>query len=236
MSLLKTKFIWDKISLLQYIQFPWRFLAPASLILAILVAISPTFIKKRTIRITYSFLLMLFLLSNARFFKGQSYLDNADALYYDDAERIQNEMSGILPDYIPIQMIEEKKLKELNLSQDFIWEENIKDPKIKGWNLIADRGHEKLVSINVNQDTLINLKLANFPGWIAQIDNNPVDVLENPEIGNIQILVPEGEHKLTVQFSEKTPARLIGNSLSILGLFTLLYIFSPFKEKKRKNS
>ena len=47
MSLMRSKILWDKIALLQFIQFPWRWLSPAALMIAVLVALSAAMIKRK---------------------------------------------------------------------------------------------------------------------------------------------------------------------------------------------
>ena len=230
MSLMRSKILWDKIALLQFIQFPWRWLSPAALMIAVLVALSAAMIKNKLLRASYSIIIILALLFNAKFFHAETLMDNPESLYFTNEEMIQNNMSGILPDYIPIQMADYEVLKTLNNEKDLLWEENSKD-SINSWQVLVDDGHQKLFNINNKEEVLINFKLANFSGWEAQIDGEKVEIKENSEIGNIQLSVPKGEHKVSLRFTENTKYRLLGDLLSVIALIVFLHFFFPFDQK-----
>lgn len=230
MSILKSKFIWDQVALLQYIQFPWRFLSLVSLFLATLAALSVYLFKNSKIKYFYALVLFFILLSNFRYFKPKEFLDDASALYYGDSLKIQNQMSETLPDYIPIQMAEEKILLEKNQRLSTSWLENIQaNTEI---SFLVDRGFEKLVAVNLQNPEILNFKVANFIGWQAELDGQNWPIQTNRELGNIQIEVPTGQHKVGIRFTENTIARQIGNSLSLLALLISLIYFYPFAKDK----
>lgn len=230
MSILKSKFIWDQVALLQYIQFPWRFLSLVSLFLATLAALSVYLFKNSKIKYFYALVLFFILLSNFRYFKPKEFLDDASALYYGDSLKIQNQMSETLPDYIPIQMAEEKILLEKNQRLSTSWLENIQaNTEI---SFLVDRGFEKLVAVNLQNPEILNFKVANFIGWQAELDGQNWPIQTNRELGNIQIEVPAGQHKVGIRFTENTIARQIGNSLSLLALLISLIYFYPFAKDK----
>ena len=230
MSLMRSKILWDKITLLQFIQFPWRWLSPASLMIAVLVALSAAMIKKKFLRAFYSIVVIVALLFNAKFFHAEKFMDNPESLYFTDEIMIQNEMSGILPDYIPIQMADYEVLKNLNNGKDLLWEKNY-EGMINSWDVLVNDGHQKLFNINTKEEVLVDFKLANFAGWEAQIDGDKVEIKENAEIGNIELLVPQGEHKISLRFTENTKYRLIGDILTILAFLSSLYFLFPFEQK-----
>ncbi len=230
MSTLKSKLIWDKIFLLQYIQFPWRFLSLAALFLAVLVAASIYLLKKQKPRYFLALLIMIVLTANTTYFKPKEFLSNADALYYDDAKKIQSQMSEVLPDYIPVQMAEEKILLEKNQLLPSVWLENEQtDTTI---SFLVDRTFEKLVTVNFQNPEVLNFKIANFPGWQAELDGQAHSLESNPNLGNIQIAVPAGSHQIGIYFGENTPARRIGDSLTLIALLFSALFFYPFSSNK----
>jgi len=234
MAILKSKLFWDKLSILRYIQFPWRWITVASLFIAILAALSILYFKKNLWRYLYALILLILILINASFFRPDNYLDNAESLYYADADRIQKEMSGILPDYIPLQMAKEQVLKKINQDYPQIWL-NDEETSIKEFDFHVDRSHEKLVEVELSDTALVNFKIAYFPGWRAEIDGEATDISINQEIGNIQVLAPEGGSKIGLYFSENTLARKLGDCLSAIALIVFFLYFSPFVESKNKN-
>lgn len=233
LAIMKSKFFWDNLSLLQYLQFPWRWLVVANLFIAILVALSSTFIKNRLWRYLYLLILIICILFNASFFKPEKYLLTAESIYYSDQNKIQNQMSEILPDYIPIQMAEYQVLKQSNKKYQQLWLNNI-DQNITNFAFHVDHGHEKLVELTLSDEALVNFKVAYFPGWRAEIDGQQTNIIVNQDIGNIQVLVPKGTSKVGLFFSENTFPRTLGDLLTISGLVIFFLYFSPFVDSKSK--
>ena len=230
MSILKSKFIWDKVQLLQYIQFPWRFLSITSLFLAILVALSIYLFTNKKIRFLYGFLLMAVLFMNASYFKPEEFLKDASALYYDDAQKIQNHMSETLPDYIPLQMAEEKILLAKNQELPSFWLEDVNSTG--KMTSIVDRGFEKMIATDFTKAEILNFKVANFIGWQAELDGEKWSIDTNQALGNIQLNVPAGQHRVGIYFTENTTARKIGDTVSVFALLISCYFFYPFAKDK----
>jgi len=230
MSILKSKFIWDNIQLLQYIQFPWRFLSIVALFLAVLVALTVYLFTSNKIRFLYGALLMAILFTNASYFKPEEFLEDAGALYYDDAQKIQNRMSETLPDYIPAQMTEEKILLTKNQELPSFWLEDVQSTGTM--SSIIDRGFEKMLSTDFKKTETLNFKVANFIGWQAELDGEKWAINTNQELGNIQLDVPAGQHRVGIYFSENTSARRTGDAISVLALLVTCYFFYPFAKNK----
>ncbi len=231
MSILKSQFLWDRIKILQYIQFPWRFLALAVFFLAILLAASTYLIRNNYYRGLYTFLLIFILFQNAIYFRPEAYLEDQNALYYTDSARIQNQMSEILPDYIPKQMAKQEILRQRSQDLPQVWFE--KSPKGNNAELIYATGFEKLALVNLKTADSLNFKVAYFPGWQVEVDGDKYQIKQNPELGNIMIDLPSGEHKVAIYFSENTTARKIGDTLSFLAILVILYNFGPFASPKK---
>ena len=102
------------------------------------------------------------------------------------------------------------------------------------FSFLVDRSFEKLLSTEFTKTETVNFKVANFIGWQAQIDGEMLPISTNQELGNIMLEVPAGNHKIGLYFSENTPVRKIGDTISVLALFISLYLFYPFA--KQQNS
>jgi len=89
-----SQFIWDSISLLVSAQFPWRLLAFAGTFVAFL---SGSGIRNKSVAIG---VMMLIILLNWQYFRPEKFLAVND-YYYTDRQRIADEMSGVLQDYLP---------------------------------------------------------------------------------------------------------------------------------------
>lgn len=225
LTLLKSQWLWDNFSVLPYIQFPWRFLSLVSFCLAILAALLPTLISRPWLAKVLLTLLLLLSLLNLRFFRPDSYLDNSNALYYGDSERIVKEMSSILPDYIPAQMAEQGVLQKL-VDLPATWTD-ASDNSLSV-DTVYHKSQEQLYLVQTPVETMLNFKTAAFPGWQGQLDGQTVKLQSNPELGNLQMTIPTGQHLVGLHFTENTPARLIGDVLSLLALLSLLLYLQPF--------
>ncbi len=63
-----------------------------------------------------------------------------------------------------------------------------------------------------------------FPGWVAQVDGQPVPVAPVSERGLIGVAMPAGLHDLQLRFRE-TPVRLVADGLSALALLVVVGLF-----------
>lgn len=232
LSLQRSLPIWEQLKFLQYIQFPWRFLTVATFFIALLIGASSYLIRNNYYRYTYSFLLLIVLFFNLTFFRPKEYLDDANSLYYEDASRISSEMSEILPDYIPAQMPSLKLLKNQASALPKFWLDDQKNnDKLE---LMFANSFRQMLAVELKEESLVNFKVAYFPGWQAEVDGEVREIIVNQSLGNIQVLVPAGSHKVAIFFSENTLARKMGDGLSILALIVTLYFFSPFAKVKDK--
>ncbi len=238
LTLLRSQIIWDTLPLLNYIQFPWRWISVGIIILGLLAGFSSTLFKSTIFRWSYVITLLGVLLLNAQYFHPESYLGNANDLYYTDEQRIQSQMSGILPDYIPQQMEMNQltALGQLPMDQKpAVWCDSTECPK--ALSILINRGHEKLARTDFGQPTLVQFRVANFPGWIMEIDGETVSTctaegeescLQVQPLGNLGVIMPTHQHLVSVHFGE-TPVRVISDGLSVLSWLLLLSLLVPVK-------
>lgn len=214
MSLLKSSWLWAAIPILATIQFPWRFLSLAIMGIAILNGyliqrISITSLKIGTIAVGA----VLMLGFAPKYFRPEFYLDNISALYYADPERIQTEMSGIWPDFIPLQVSAEISPRES-------WVIGQVDHEV-----ILERAHQLVIKVNSRAEETIVLAIADFPGWQVYADGKPINH-QTSEQGLIEITLPAGGQVVSVNF-ERTPVRLWSEVVSLISgiiLLSMLYV------------
>jgi hypothetical protein len=225
MSLLKTQFIWDKIELFKFIQFPWRWLAISIVFFAMLLASKVWLIKNKIVRSwCVGIFVVITVFSSANFFKPEQYLDNSDDFYYTDSYRIRKDLSSILPDYISSDMSE----KPSRIIEGLVMSEH-EDEEVL---ILADRTHEKLLKTNFSEPTSLELSMANYPGWKAEIDSQWWNKGRGAD-GNILLEVPEGSHLVTLKF-EGTALRNWSDIVSLVSWLLFIYLIFPQKQVSKK--
>lgn len=205
----KTLPVWNTLSLMQYFQFPWRFLSLVVLGMAMLAGGAVYWWKQRSIRALFAGCAVLVVcLFSFQYFRPESYMNNPDALYYTDPARIQTQMSGILPDYIPATV---SKLPQPGLPLV-----EAVSGSVRTLEVLVNRSHEKLVKVDLNESGQIVLRSFAFPGWVIEVNGAEQRAEVTPEGWHL-VTLPKGEHMVGLQL-ENTPVRTIANMLSLLGL------------------
>lgn len=231
----KTLFIWDAIEALHFVQFPWRWLGPGIIWLGLLGGLTITFIKTKVARVFFSItFVLLTTIFNASYFMPEEYLSDFNGLYYIEAPRISEHMSIILNDYmpknVPLSIMPAKTL--VSCYGDAI-NFNEACPAVK---ILTERAHEKLLAVTSENELLLTLAIADFPGWIVELDGQQ-QAHNRTGDGLIQIAVPPGEHTIGARFSGSS-IRNIADSISLLSLIFFgyyLYVTFIYNQTKKKN-
>ncbi|MCL4208901.1 hypothetical protein KJZ63_04725 [Patescibacteria group bacterium] len=212
MTLLKSKWAWDNLPLLNYIQFPWRFLATAILFLAIIAAIVLKLLNSVLLRTVYFVAIYLaIILGNFYYFRPEKMMDNPSDLYYGNEAKIRAEMSGVLKDYIPVQMNYEGNILRTQYNQ-FQFPQDT--------TTILNRTHQKIYSLSLTSDQLVSFPIANFPNWTIEVDGKKTASLTN-SIGLLAANIPSGKHTVSLNFAN-SPVRNIADTISAISLLSLL--------------
>jgi hypothetical protein len=218
MSLEKSKFIWDSLPMLQVAQFPWRWLSVAITMLSLLLPVGLFTLKTQMQRYIYAgVLIAAIILSNFYFFRPESFLKEPDNYYYTDSQRIQTNMSEILPDYIPKQMAQKLTPPKTLFLVPGGTESHV--------DTLIDKSQEKLFKTTFISPVFLNVMIADFPGWKIEIDGKEVEK-RTGEMGTFGAEVPAGEHLVGVYFGE-TPVRQWSDIASGISLLVLLFLVLP---------
>ncbi len=233
MSLEKSQAIWQASSVLKFAQFPWRWLSMATVGLALVVSAVTALLPRVWWRGMILVGLWLWLvLGNTSFFRPKEYLADSSGYYYTEPAKIRGGMSDVLPDYIPAQMA-----KTL-IAPSHLWLNPDLSPK--DITVLVERTQEKLVKVKTTEPLALDLAVADFPSWQAEIDGKAVSKTTG-KIGNIQVMVPPGEHTVGVIWGA-TFIESLGNWLSLLALAILaglgfyLKLFTPITVAKKIES
>lgn len=178
----KTQWLWDSLPLLAFIQFPWRFLAVANFLLAMLAGWGIGQIRPAPWRWFFAWLITIVVVaSQIQFHHPQQYLDRVEDFYYTDRQLIRTNMSSILPDYLPQTF--DRKLEPVDpANRIVVSSEPTLSPR---WEL--NRPHELLLFTSSAQPGKVTWNIADFPGWQYYVNDQRVE----PE------LLPDGRRQYT---------------------------------------
>lgn len=240
LSLQKSQFVWSFFPILSYLQFPWRWFGPSFFFLASSFAASLTLIKNILLKYLLAVLIVLLSLSNYRYFRAEKISTDLNAIYTGQETLIASTISQTLPDYIPIHMADQKILEEFNQQypQPLLWsandEEDLLEIEILSAQLEKSNSNQQIWSLTLNEDQLVNFKLANYPGWQAIVNDQEVEILTNPKLGNIQLNLKRGDNHIELNLKENRVHRF-SNSLSLLS-FLAFITWLYWQRKKNSNS
>jgi uncharacterized membrane protein len=214
-----SQFVWRLFPYLGYLQFPWRLLSLATVAAAFLGAIVAT--RKKILGIV---ILVICLIYNQQFTKPFAWAIKPDMEYYDFLFT-----TTVWHEYNP------KWFKESNIdnfTDRFIGESELTDIKEIEWKTGRHR-----YEIDSSQASDIIEHTAYFPGWQATVDGQPTTINYNNQQypGLISLKIPSGHHLIETRFTEKTTARIIGDSLSAIALLgSIIYALIGFKRQWKK--
>lgn len=223
-----SRFVWELVRPLGYLQFPWRFLLlavfAASLLGGGVIAhLFDRFAQRRffSLLVTAGSIALAIGL-NLGYFQPASWLAVTDADYTGDTE-IRWRVSRMSYDFVPRQVataLSESGTTVVDISQGEIAREPY---EIISGNLVVepvrDEFHAK--TFRVSGPGEFRLNTYDFPGWKAYLDGKEAEIYPTGKLHLITVSVPEGEHGLSFRFTN-TPVRTAGNTLSVLGLLVSL--------------
>lgn len=110
-----------------------------------------------------------------------------------------------------------------------LFDSNDKVVNVANFNLNLWQTQTHVYQVTVDKDTLVFEKTAYFPGWELTVDGRPAAIIyDNQEYpGLIGFRLTAGAHTIETRFTDHTPARRLGDSLSLIsvGLFILALTF-----------
>jgi hypothetical protein len=197
--------LWQHLPLLKSIDFPWRLLAPISVVLS--VALPLAFTGKYARNFLISFSLIAFLLAipwmhkkDTVFLPDSTYATNPaiatannEYLYHAMPNAPQNAPALRYPQELSTQIL----------------------PEIQGSTL-------KKYQIQLTNAQEVTFAYMYFPGWQAYLDGNKIPILFTQE-GQLRVSLPAGSAVLEFKF-ERTPIRIFAEITSAIALFTLILI------------
>ncbi|MBI2010425.1 MAG: hypothetical protein HYS86_04610 [Candidatus Chisholmbacteria bacterium] len=219
-----SKVVWEKMTILDVLQFPWRFLSFINLTTAILsgfavATLTPVIKKHLPGNITVSTLvlssLILFVVfSSLRYFQPQFKFPTTDEELL-GRTKVKFAVSKLSDEYMPESSkrpIFAVDLPDKRYAIDLAVDERA--------TVILDKTQVLSLNTRLSQPKPIIINIHAFPGWVSQIDNQAVSLETYGPYKLQKIDLPPGDHQLTVRL-ENTLIRKISNIMSLVTLMAL---------------
>lgn len=224
----RSQFIWEHISALSYVQFPWRFLTIVHVFLALLCGASISILR---IHKYFIFLLIVSLviviIRQGSDFRPQSYVSSDSRYFYTSQERVRTELSPQVVDYLPPSIIG-KQYPSIILNRVAI-----KNGK-GSVEVRVDKTSYISSQVTCDSVCVVSVNIFQFPGWEAVLDGKNTALVKQAGLPIYSVTLPSGTHTLSIRFAD-TPIRALSNLISILCAgFVLLGIH--FLYTHRRNS
>ena len=224
--------IWERIPGLLYLQFPWRLLGPANLMLAVCVAGGTTLLPANRWRnpILAVSLATILLLALPVLYPPMWAPDFGGTAPGDILEWERHSLAlgtTSTGDFLPVEVAPRCVHPESTLVESYSRPgpvDKVNRATLPDGATVEIVEHEPLhdrFAVSTPKRFVLRLYTFYFPGWRAYVDGEEVEIeVAGPE-GFITLWVPEGEHEVLLRF-EDTPPRTAGWVISAVGLIILI--------------
>lgn len=243
MMLSVSSFIWDNISFLSYLQFPWRFLAFSGAFISVTAGLVFEELwknkKMETIFTVFAIIASIFFVYKySHYFIPQRFITTTDqerTSYQELAWRVSSTSYEFSP--------KETALKKTiyNTSTIDIDENHIPTSSfdvVTGGGTVEELVNlfsHKAYQVKATKPMVLQINQFNFPGWEALIDGKKTHINDDNRLHLIQLAVPIGNHRVEIFFRD-TAIRTAGNWISIISLIIFIIIVFICYYKKREKS
>jgi len=234
MSHQQASFIWERISILQYLQFPWRFLTltifGTSFLAGSIMLLSPAIGGSNKLKLfkwipafAGTILILVTIFFYKDYFKWEKHWNWVDDTHKFSGELWKLQITAGIFDYLP----KGAKLPPPNPPDG--------DAKLVSGsgqvNKVFKNSIKQEYSVRMEEKGVFQINTFYFPGWIYKIDGKQVEPVLEKELGLPQFNLDSGEYKVTANLTN-TPVRNAGNLLSLVSWMILLSI-SGYNFKKK---
>jgi len=223
-----SSFVWKNIDVLEFLQFPWRFLAFTAFGLSILAGFT---IKQISILKTPKLPTVLFVILSAivfvtfssKYFRPEFKFPTTDD-HMLSFQRVKYQVSNRSDEYRPLGAPQPQTSDSISQSR---YQISLSDTDTV--SVEKDQTQTYSLNTNLSSDSTLTFNIYSFPGWNVYLDGTKVEHHTSPDTKLIQIKAPQGSHNISARF-QNTPVRTIANLITTFTILLILLI----KTKKPK--
>ncbi len=223
--------LWIRFPILQFIQYPWRFLSVVTFATAALAAYFVSAIPFLLPREKYGEIGMAMIIGSAAVLFSWGYIVPATYLTKDafsiskpdfrERYEKQNPLFGLEAGYLPKWV---QQVRKTSVAQKF--------EVIRGQAELSAQVSKptfQQVIIQSSEESILRVYTHFFPGWWASLDTGVIrhsitPRFDNPE-GFMDLSLPAGAYTITLEF-KRTPIRQIADLISLISFIGLVFFLS----------
>ncbi len=218
----RSSVIWEKLSLLQKVQFPWRWLNIATLFISISASLSVFELEKNTkLRYITFFSICMIILTNMLYSAPLQQGPLTDQEKF-SGKAWQNQVTSGIYDYLP----KTARIAPLGPAGNGV---DIIQPQdsIKKINTLSGSDWNML-SLELSKPSNVYLSRLDFPGTKVYLNSKLIEHTSEPELGRINLTLPAGNNLIYVKL-ENTLIRSQANFITMASilLVALILIWKP---------
>jgi hypothetical protein len=217
-----SQFIWQIVTPLAYLQFPWRFLIFTTLFSSVLVGLLVFYIRITVLQIVVlAILVVLLLIPNLKLFSPSQYRSFLNDQNATAKDVISWDVSKTSFEYAPKGVDLYKGplgTSLINITKDQIPKEKIQ--LLNGDAVVGDlKAGPGNVTFNLTTQNkgVVQANIFNFPNWQVNVDGQSVNINDDNKLKLITFEVPQGRHEIKIMF-KNTPVRSMANIISIFSI------------------
>ncbi len=230
--------VWSRLPLISFVQFPWRFLLPATVFAAPLLGALPAALPKNSRLIAALVLCLASVAASAAFVQVRYVFQDTERMGFAFVHPADGPIADRQPQLMrPDRFLTIQTIRRLGVtstaSNDYLPIRCRAVPAAEATTTAEVlTGSARVVGgawgypwlrADVDADTpsTVALNQFYFPGWRTKVDGHPATVGADPDTCRLAVAVGPGLHVIEAHFGD-TPPRTVGKIISLLGLAALV--------------
>ncbi len=219
--------LWDIFAPLRFVQFPWRFLGSAVFIFALSTGALLTLFKKPLLNILISLIVIGIVIGLNTPFYFEDIWQSFDDKQFFSGKNYEMQVGSAIYDFWP--KTAGKEVPSTFAPKDPIFKEGSGSGK-----LIEKKSHSAKYELEIKSNQAeISFPIVYFSGWVAYSNDQKLEIYPKDKYGLITTRLIPKDKIITLEFKD-TLVRQIGNTLTLISLFTFISVFTLLRRKEKK--